>query len=69
LQLAEEDESDIYLLSRIADITHALFVTYKEAFLPHFNRIVPHFVKLLEQQRPWADRQWGICIFDDLIGE
>uniref|UniRef100_A0A2M3ZYW0 Putative karyopherin importin beta 3 n=1 Tax=Anopheles triannulatus TaxID=58253 RepID=A0A2M3ZYW0_9DIPT len=66
-RLAEEDDADIYLLSRITDIIHALFVTYKEAFLPSFQRLVPHFAKLLEPTNPWADRQWGLCIFDDLI--
>ena len=25
-----------------------------------------HFVKQ-EQSRPWSDRQWGLCIFDDVI--
>lgn len=68
-QLAEEDESDVYLLSRISDIVHALFLTNKANFLPNFNRIVPHFVKLLDPSRPWADRQWGLCIFDDVIGK
>jgi hypothetical protein len=69
-QLAEEDETDVYLLSRIADIVHSLFSTYKAQFLPFFQRIVPHFAKLLDPTRPsWADRQWGLCIFDDLIGE
>lgn len=68
-QLAEEDDADVYLLSRISDIVHALFSTNKAAFMPHFNRIVPHFVKLLDPTRPWADRQWGLCIFDDVIGE
>lgn len=68
-QLAEEDDADVYLLSRISDIVHALFLTNKINFLPHFNRIVPHFVKLLDPTRPWADRQWGLCIFDDVIGK
>ncbi|CRK99390.1 CLUMA_CG012554, isoform A [Clunio marinus] len=67
-QLAEEDETDVYLLAKIADILHSLFMTQKNAFLPYFEQIAPHFVKLLDPSRPsWADRQWGICIFDDLI--
>lgn len=68
-QLAEEDDADVYLLSRIADILHALFITNKADFLPSFNRIVPHIAKLLDPTRPWADRQWGLCIFDDVIGK
>lgn len=69
-QLAEEDETDVYLLSRIADIIHSLFVVQKAGFLPYFDQVVQHFVKLLDPTRPsWSDRQWGLCIFDDLIGK
>lgn len=69
-QLAEEDESDVYLLAKIADILHSLFMVQKANFLPYFDRVAPHFVKLLDISRPsWADRQWGLCIFDDLIGK
>lgn len=69
-QLAEEDETDVYLLARIADIIHSLFLTQKTSFLPYFEQVAPHFIKLLDPARPsWADRQWGLCIFDDLIGE
>jgi importin-5 len=67
-QLAEEDESDVYLLAKIADILHSLFMVQKAGFLPFFDRVAPHFVKLLDPSRPsWSDRQWGLCIFDDLI--
>lgn len=67
-QLAEEDDNDVYLLAKIADILHSLFLVQKAAFLPNFDRVAPHFVKLLDSSRPsWADRQWGMCIFDDLI--
>lgn len=69
-QLEEEDDSDVYLLAKIADILHSLFMTQKTGFLTSFEQVAPHFVKLLDPSRPsWADRQWGICIFDDLIGE
>lgn len=69
-QLAEEDETDVYLLAKIADIIHSLFLTQKTSFLPYFDQVAPHFIKLLDPSRPsWADRQWGLCIFDDLIGE
>ncbi|GAB0100009.1 importin-5 [Sergentomyia squamirostris] len=66
-QLLEEDNIDIYLLSRLADVIHALFLTYKADFIPYFIQLIPHFVKLLDPSRPWSDRQWGLCIFDDLI--
>lgn len=68
-QLAEEDENDILILAKVADIIHALFKTYKTNFLPYFDRIVANIVKLLNPNSPWADRQWGLCIFDEVIGK
>lgn len=68
-QLAEEDDNDILVLSKISDIVHALFKTYKTNFLPFFDRIAQSFAKLLDPSGPWADRQWGLCIFDEVIGK
>jgi len=66
-QLVNEDDEDVYILSKIGDLVHALFATHGEAFLPAFEKLLPHFSKLLEANRPWSDLQWGLCIFDDLI--
>lgn len=68
-KLAEEDDADIFLLSKIGDVVHSLFATNGVNFMPHFDQIIGHFVKLLDPARPWADRQWGLCIFDDVIGK
>lgn len=65
--LAEQDDNDTYLLSKIIDILHALFATNKAQFLPYFERVAPHFIKLLDPARPWSDHQWGLCVFDDVI--
>lgn len=67
-KLAEEDDNDTYQLNKIADVIHSLFVTGGVSFLPHFDTVIQHFIKLLDPSRPWADRQWGLCIFDDVIG-
>uniref|UniRef100_A0A6M2DRC2 Putative karyopherin importin beta 3 n=1 Tax=Xenopsylla cheopis TaxID=163159 RepID=A0A6M2DRC2_XENCH len=66
-QLCDEDSDDIYTLSRVADVIHALFLSYKAAFIPYFDQVCGHFVKLLRPDGPWSDRQWGLCIFDDAI--
>ncbi|EFN77942.1 Importin-5 [Harpegnathos saltator] len=66
-QLADEDNEDIYTLSKIADILHALFSTYKSSFFPYFDQICGHFVKLLNPERSWSDHQWALCVFDDVI--
>lgn len=65
--LAEQDETDTYILSKIVDILHALFKTNKTNFLPYFDQVAPHFVKLLDIGRQWSDKQWGLCVFDDVI--
>ncbi|KAH8294819.1 hypothetical protein KR018_003373 [Drosophila ironensis] len=66
-ELAEQDDTDVFILSKIVDITHALFETNKVQFLPAFEQVAPHFVKLLDPNRSESDRQWGVCVFDDLI--
>jgi len=66
-QLEDEDDEDVYILSKVGDVVHAVFSQYREAWLPQFERLLPQFSKLLEPTRPWSDLQWGLCIFDDLI--
>ena len=45
--LLQEDDEDVYILSKIADLIHSLFGTNKEDFSPHFDTLLHHFVKLL----------------------
>lgn len=65
--LEDEESGDIYVLSKITDVIHSLFLISRENFLPFFDQICSHFVNLLTPNRKWADRQWGICVFDDVI--
>ncbi|XP_048004926.1 importin-5 [Leguminivora glycinivorella] len=66
-QLADEDNEDVYGLSRVADVLHALLSAYRESFFPHLDTLLPHLVGLMAPGRPYSDRQWAICIFDDVI--
>ncbi|OWF47177.1 importin-5-like [Mizuhopecten yessoensis] len=66
-ELMDEDDEDVYILSKIADIIHALFGTHKEEFLPIFEQLMGYFVRLLGAERPWPDKQWGLCIWDDVV--
>ncbi|XP_072935690.1 importin-5 [Epargyreus clarus] len=66
-QLADEDSEDVYGLSRVADVLHALMIAYRENFFPHLDSLLPHLIQLLNPGRPYSDRQWAICIFDDVI--
>lgn len=66
-KLIQEDNDDVYILSKISDILHALFGTHKSELFPFFDSLLPHYIKLLGPERPWADRQWSLCVFDDII--
>ncbi|XP_069496567.1 importin-5 [Ambystoma mexicanum] len=65
--LQDEDDSDVYVLTKVSDVLHSLFSSYKEKVLPWFEQLLPLIVNLICSHRPWPDRQWGLCIFDDII--
>ncbi|KAG5452806.1 Importin-5 [Clonorchis sinensis] len=64
--LTEKDE-DEYVLSKMCDVVHAVFVVFGQEALPFFQQLLVFCVKLLEPNRPWSDLQWGICLWDDVI--
>lgn len=47
LDVSYQDDQDVYILSKVSDIMHSLLGTYKEATLPVFEQLLPHFMKLL----------------------
>jgi len=65
--LNDEHDTDSYILSKVSDMMHSLFKTHREAILPFFEHMLPDFTKLLEPTQPTSDRQWALCIFDDLL--
>ncbi|KAL1022067.1 hypothetical protein UPYG_G00021780 [Umbra pygmaea] len=65
--LQDEDENDVYILTKVSDILHSVFSSYKEQVLPWFEQLLQLIVQLICPSRPWADRQWGLCIFDDVV--
>ncbi|CAH8656425.1 unnamed protein product [Heterobilharzia americana] len=64
--LSEKDE-DEYVLSKMCDVVHSVFVAFGVDALPFFQQLMVFCVKLLEPNRPWSDLQWGICLWDDVI--
>lgn len=62
-----QDDFDAYILNRLSDIIHSLLVTYTDSYLVYFDTLVPHFYSLLQQTRSVSDRQWALCVFDDVI--
>jgi len=65
--LNDEHETDSYILSKVSDVMHSLFKTHREAILPFFERLLSDFKKLLDPHQPASDRQWALCVFDDLL--
>nr|XP_033804302.1 importin-5 [Geotrypetes seraphini] len=65
--LQDEDDNDVYILTKVSDILHSIFSSYKEKVLPWFEQLLPLIVNLICPHRPWPDRQWGLCIFDDVV--
>uniref|UniRef100_A0A8C0XP96 Importin N-terminal domain-containing protein n=1 Tax=Castor canadensis TaxID=51338 RepID=A0A8C0XP96_CASCN len=65
--LQDEDDNDVYILTKASDILHSIFSSYKEKVLLWFEQLLPLIVNLICPHRPWPDRQWGLCIFDDVI--
>ncbi len=45
--LFEQDDEDVFILTKISDIIHAMFGTHKEEFLPLFNKLLPQFTNLI----------------------
>lgn len=42
-----QDDSDIYILTKVSDILHSIFSSYKEKVLPWFERLLPLIVNLI----------------------
>ncbi|UYV65910.1 IPO5 [Cordylochernes scorpioides] len=65
--LLDENEEDVYLLSKVTEVLRVLFSCFKHDFFPYFDTLLPQIVQLLSPERPWTDHQWGLCVFDDVI--
>jgi importin-5 len=59
-------EDDQTLLSDMNKAFHTIFKNTGTAFLPHFDNLL-NFVDLFAQSGDPTQRQWAICIFDDIL--
>ncbi|XP_060845313.1 importin-5-like [Rhopalosiphum padi] len=66
-RLALEDCDDVYSFTKLTEILHVFFVTFKTDFFQYFDLIVHQFAKLLDSDKSAFDHKWGLCIFNDLI--
>ena len=65
--LEDENDEDVYILSKVSDILRSCFIVFKEEFLILFDKIVHHFKNLAAPDRSTSEHMWAICVFDDVI--
>jgi hypothetical protein len=46
---------------------NTLLLTYTDSYLAYFDTLVPRFYTLIQPTRSISDRQWALCVFDDVI--
>lgn len=66
-ELIDEDEEDSYVISKVSDVVHAAFATHGPQVATFFQALLPHLQEMLKPGRAYGDRQWALCLFDDLI--
>lgn len=42
-----QDENDVYILTKVSDVLHSVFSSYKEKVLPWFEQLLPLIVQLI----------------------
>eukprot|EP00039_Didymoeca_costata_P032768 m.39311 g.39311 ORF g.39311 m.39311 type:complete len:1107 (+) comp9534_c0_seq1:244-3564(+) len=67
MRLCAEEAIDAQIIEQVSHLMHSLFSCLGEKFLPTFVNLCPIFAEMLGEQRPTADRQYALCVFDDLI--
>jgi hypothetical protein len=49
-------------------VFHSSFGLLGGALLPFFEKFMKdQMIELIKPQRVWSDRQWGLCLWDDII--
>lgn len=47
LSALRQDENDVYILTKVSDILHSVFSSYKEKVLPWFEQLLQLIVQLI----------------------
>lgn len=42
-----QDENDVYILTKVSDVLHSVFSSYKEKVLPWFEHLLPLIIQLI----------------------
>ncbi|KNC80456.1 hypothetical protein SARC_07181 [Sphaeroforma arctica JP610] len=65
--VSEEASGDEAVIRDISELMHTLFATHRTNLLPLWDMVCPTLSQFLGPNKPASDRQWAICIFDDLV--
>lgn len=65
--LVDENDIDYFLLNKVSEVLHSLFVVLGPQMLPFLDELMPQLTKLATPDSPFTDLQWAICVMDDLI--
>ncbi|GMT05916.1 hypothetical protein PENTCL1PPCAC_28090, partial [Pristionchus entomophagus] len=58
---------EIAILARISDVIHTGFKTIGNIFHQVVNPLLPLVFPIIDHRRSYLERQWGLCIINDLI--
>jgi len=67
VKLQEDEQHDVQIIQEVAHLMHSLFNALTVEFLPIFDQMLQYFLRMLSPDRPPTDRQWSLCVFDDLV--
>ncbi|KAM8860614.1 importin-5-like [Synchiropus picturatus] len=69
LEEALQDEDEVYMeiLTKVSDVLHSIFQAFRESALPWLDKVLDVIARLISPDRLWADRLWGLSIFNDVV--
>eukprot|EP01105_Mastigella_eilhardi_P026308 TRINITY_DN7519_c0_g1_i1.p1 TRINITY_DN7519_c0_g1~~TRINITY_DN7519_c0_g1_i1.p1 ORF type:complete len:1084 (+),score=338.99 TRINITY_DN7519_c0_g1_i1:30-3254(+) len=67
-RIGEEEQYEDDVLGQLIECLGKLAEFYPGEYTQHFTQtVLPLVVKMLTPEKPWNERQKGLCIFDDII--
>lgn len=63
-----QDENDVYILTKVSDILHSVFCSYREKVLPWFEQLLQLIVQLTVSNL-WPQTDVGFMLSNGIIGK
>ncbi|KAL1918162.1 uncharacterized protein VTP21DRAFT_3428 [Calcarisporiella thermophila] len=64
--LLEEEANEEMVLGELSKALHTILRTHRDAYLPHFETLIPMLSGMLSHPIP-AARQFAVCVWDDIV--